>query len=62
MTGIGSVITKDILPFALVYGNPAKQHGWVDEAGNKLIKKEENKWESPSGALFFETNEGLIKQ
>ncbi|HIA12707.1 MAG TPA: N-acetyltransferase [Flavobacteriales bacterium] len=34
--GAGSVVTKDVLPYALVYGNPARQHGWMSEGGNKL--------------------------
>ena len=29
-------MTKDVLPYALVYGNPARQHGWVSESGDKL--------------------------
>jgi UDP-2-acetamido-3-amino-2,3-dideoxy-glucuronate N-acetyltransferase len=36
LIGAGSVVTKDITPYALVYGNPAKQHGWVCECGAKL--------------------------
>lgn len=32
--GAGSVVTKDVPDFALVYGNPAKVHGRVDEQGN----------------------------
>jgi UDP-2-acetamido-3-amino-2,3-dideoxy-glucuronate N-acetyltransferase len=36
MVGAGSVVTKDVPDFALVYGNPAKQHGWVDENGQKI--------------------------
>ena len=34
--GAGSVVTKDIPDFALVYGNPARLHGWVCECGIKL--------------------------
>ncbi|WP_199119120.1 acyltransferase [Pedobacter sp. ASV28] len=37
MIGAGSVVTKSVKPYALVYGNPAKQYGWVGEFGNKLI-------------------------
>jgi len=37
--GAGSVVTKDISSFALVYGNPAKQHGWVNKKGEKVSKK-----------------------
>jgi UDP-2-acetamido-3-amino-2,3-dideoxy-glucuronate N-acetyltransferase len=36
MVGAGSVITTDVLPFALVVGNPAKQMGWVSEYGHRL--------------------------
>ncbi len=34
--GAGSVVTKDVLPFALVVGNPAKQIGWVSVYGHRL--------------------------
>ncbi|SDW85713.1 Carbonic anhydrase or acetyltransferase, isoleucine patch superfamily [Hydrobacter penzbergensis] len=40
MTGIGSVVTKDIPDYALFYGNPAKFKGWVDKKGNKLLVKD----------------------
>ena len=36
LIGAGSVITKDIPPFALVVGNPARQIGWVSEYGHRL--------------------------
>ena len=34
--GAGSVVTKDVLPYALVVGNPSKQIGWVSEYGHRL--------------------------
>jgi UDP-2-acetamido-3-amino-2,3-dideoxy-glucuronate N-acetyltransferase len=34
--GAGSVVTKDVPDYALVYGNPAKQHGWVCRCGARL--------------------------
>ncbi len=34
--GSGSVVTKDVPDFALVYGIPAKHNGWVCECGSKL--------------------------
>lgn len=34
--GAGAVVTKEILPYALVVGNPAKQIGWVSEYGHRL--------------------------
>lgn len=32
----GAVVTKPVLPYALVMGNPARQTGWVSEHGHKL--------------------------
>ena len=34
--GAGSVVTRDVLPYALVYGVPAELKGWVCECGEKL--------------------------
>lgn len=34
--GAGAVITKDVKPFALMVGNPAKQIGWMSRYGEKL--------------------------
>ncbi len=34
--GAGTVVTKEIKPFALVVGNPSKQIGWVSEYGHRL--------------------------
>jgi len=36
MIGAGAVITKEVKPYALMVGNPAKQTGWVSEHGCKL--------------------------
>jgi UDP-2-acetamido-3-amino-2,3-dideoxy-glucuronate N-acetyltransferase len=40
--GAGAVVTKTVLPFALVVGNPAKQIGWISEYGHRLEFNEEN--------------------
>jgi UDP-2-acetamido-3-amino-2,3-dideoxy-glucuronate N-acetyltransferase len=34
--GAGAVVTKDVKPYALVLGNPARQTGWISEFGHKL--------------------------
>ncbi len=39
--GAGAVVVKEILPYALVVGNPSKQIGWVSEFGHRLTFNEE---------------------
>jgi UDP-2-acetamido-3-amino-2,3-dideoxy-glucuronate N-acetyltransferase len=34
--GAGAVVTKDVRPYSLVIGNPARQTGWMSEYGHKL--------------------------
>lgn len=34
--GAGAVVTKDVKPYALMIGNPARQQGWMSRHGEKL--------------------------
>jgi UDP-2-acetamido-3-amino-2,3-dideoxy-glucuronate N-acetyltransferase len=34
--GAGAVVVKEVLPFALVVGNPSRQIGWISEYGHRL--------------------------
>lgn len=36
MVAAGSVVTKDVKPYSLVMGNPAKHYSYIDKMGNKI--------------------------
>jgi len=36
MIASGSVVTKDVEPYSLVMGNPAKHYSYIDKMGNKI--------------------------
>jgi acetyltransferase-like isoleucine patch superfamily enzyme len=39
MVAAGSVVTKDVEPYSLVMGNPAKHYSYIDKMGNKIDGK-----------------------
>ena len=43
LIGAGSVVLKDVPNFAIMVGNPAKQIGWISEAGVNLDFSQTNK-------------------
>lgn len=56
----GAVVVKDVLPFALVAGVPARRIGWVGKAGVPLTESEPGVWLCPStGTRYIET-EGVL--
>ena len=59
LVGAGSVITKDVKPFALMVGNPARQTGWVNETGEKLTSTGDG-WKDTKGNRYRET-EGRLE-
>lgn len=54
--GAGSTVTKDVPDYALVYGSPARQHGWVCRCGVKL---DENLRCPECGAEYEKSGDGL---
>lgn len=48
MIGAGAVVTKDVAPYALMAGVPAKRIGWVSRHGEKLIFDAEGRATCPA--------------
>lgn len=62
MTGIGSVVTRDLKSHGLYFGNPARQKGWIDEQGEKLsFDSEKNVWIGKDNSVYYEQTNGIIK-
>lgn len=61
LIGAGSVVTKDVLPHALMVGNPARQIGWVDKAGVKLVFKENIAQDSYDNTLYHLQDDQLME-
>ena len=40
--GAGAVVTKEVAPYSIVIGNPARHSGWMSEFGIKLSFDENN--------------------
>lgn len=57
MIAAGAVVTKDVRPYALMAGVPARQIGWVSRAGERL---DEELVCPRTGERYRETDDGLI--
>jgi UDP-2-acetamido-3-amino-2,3-dideoxy-glucuronate N-acetyltransferase len=56
MVAAGAVVSRDVPPFALVAGVPARRIGWVGKSGARL-REESGKWVCPlTGATYTETD------
>ena len=48
MIGSGSVVTRDVPDYGLVYGNPARLHGYSCPCGQGLEQQSSGLWKCPS--------------
>ena len=61
MIGAGSVVTKNIEPYSIYVGNPAKKIGWISEYGEKLSFKN-NLAKCKSSGVLYKLEKGLVKK
>ena len=60
--GAGAVVTKDVKPYALMVGNPARQIGWMSQYGHRLEFDANGMAKCPeSGDLYRLENEQVKK-
>lgn len=61
----GAVVTKDVKPYALVMGVPARQYGWVGRVGEVLepVEGAAGQFRCPqSGTLYVEDEDGNLSE
>lgn len=59
--GAGAVVTKDVPDFALVYGNPARQFGWMSRFGQRLNFDSSGQAQcSESGEYYTLNSQGVV--
>lgn len=62
LIGAGSVVTKDVKPYALMVGNPARKIGWVSAYGEKLHFDENGIAVCPATGEKYQINDGEVKR
>ncbi|MBD2713606.1 N-acetyltransferase [Microvirga sp. STR05] len=60
--GAGSVVTKDLPPYALAYGNPARQRGWMSTHGHRLAFDAAGHATCPESGEQYRLTEGRVSR
>ena len=61
--GAGAVVLKNVKPYALLVGNPAKQIGWMSEYGHRLRFDENGQAVcAESGQVYEKKEDGIRKK
>lgn len=60
--GAGAVVVKEVLPYALVVGNPSKQIGWISEYGHRLHFNEDGKATCPESNDTYELKNDRVQK
>lgn len=60
--GAGAVVTKNVQPFSLWVGNPAKQMGWISEYGHRLQFNKDGIAECMESKVKYKLENGSVKK
>ena len=60
MIGAGAVVTKEVSPYALMVGNPARQIGWVSEYGHRLHFDADGRATCPESGARYRLKDGRV--
>jgi UDP-2-acetamido-3-amino-2,3-dideoxy-glucuronate N-acetyltransferase len=58
--GAGAVVVREVLPYALVVGNPSRQIGWMSEYGHRLEFNNEGLSVCPESGEEYRLNEDKV--
>lgn len=62
MIGAGTVVTKDVKPYALVTGNPGRLAGWVSKRGHRLEFDIAGKSVCPESGSLYRLQDGYVEE
>lgn len=60
--GAGSVVTKNVAPYALMIGNPAVQRGWMSEFGHRLHFDTSGSAICPESGQVYTSYAGIVQR
>ncbi|WBO84244.1 acyltransferase [Hymenobacter yonginensis] len=60
--GAGSVVTRSLPAYALAYGNPARQRGWMSEKGHSLVFDAAGRASCPGSGAEYLLTEGQVSR
>ena len=60
--GAGAVVTKEVKPYSLVIGNPARQSGWMSEYGHKLVFDNSGFAACPESGERYKLEDGKVSK
>jgi len=60
--GAGAVVTKEVKPYSLVIGNPARHTGWMSEYGHKLVFGDDGLATCPESGERYKLRNGMVSK